>query len=136
MHVTDEEARRALSQTAVIKLNGGLGTGMGMTGAKSALEVRDGLTFLDIIALQVLALRERWGVELPLVLMNSFRTSEESLKILAEVRLARRSTDCPSTSSRTPSPSCAPTTSRRSRGRATPSSSGARPGTVTSTSRS
>ena len=55
-----------------------------MTGAKSALEVRDGLTFLDIIALQVLALRERWDVELPLVLMNSFRTSEESLKILAK----------------------------------------------------
>ena len=84
VNVTDEEARQALSQTAVIKLNGGLGTGMGMTGAKSALEVKDGLTFLDIIALQVLALRERWGVELPLVLMNSFRTSEESLKILAK----------------------------------------------------
>ncbi len=80
--VTDEEARRALSQTAVIKLNGGLGTGMGMTGAKSALEVKDGLTFLDIIAKQVLALRERWDVELPLVLMNSFRTHEESLRIL------------------------------------------------------
>jgi UTP--glucose-1-phosphate uridylyltransferase len=82
--VSDEEAREALSKTAVIKLNGGLGTGMGMTGAKSALEVKDGLTFLDIIALQVLALRERWGVELPLVLMNSFRTSEESLKILSK----------------------------------------------------
>jgi molybdenum cofactor synthesis domain-containing protein len=84
VNVSDDEARNALSQTAVIKLNGGLGTGMGMTGAKSALEVKDGLTFLDIIALQVLALRERWGVELPLVLMNSFRTHEESLKILAK----------------------------------------------------
>ncbi|WP_256793551.1 gephyrin-like molybdotransferase Glp [Terrabacter sp. Ter38] len=84
VQVSDEEAREALSRTAIIKLNGGLGTGMGMTGAKSALEVKDGLTFLDIIALQVLALRERWGVELPLVLMNSFRTSEESLKILAK----------------------------------------------------
>jgi UTP--glucose-1-phosphate uridylyltransferase len=84
VRVSDEEARAALSKTAVIKLNGGLGTGMGMTGAKSALEVKDGLTFLDIIALQVLSLRERWGVELPLVLMNSFRTSDESLKILAK----------------------------------------------------
>ncbi|GAA5021629.1 hypothetical protein GCM10023258_11170 [Terrabacter aeriphilus] len=82
--VSDEEARTALSQTAIIKLNGGLGTGMGMTGAKSALEVKDGLTFLDIIAQQVLALRERWDVELPLVLMNSFRTSEESLEILSK----------------------------------------------------
>ncbi|MFC7596311.1 gephyrin-like molybdotransferase Glp [Terrabacter sp. GCM10028922] len=84
VRVSDEEARAALSKTAVIKLNGGLGTGMGMTGAKSALEVKDGLTFLDIIALQVLALREQWGVELPLVLMNSFRTSDESLKILSK----------------------------------------------------
>ena len=57
---------------------------MGMTGAKSALEVKDGLTFLDIIAMQVLALREEWDVDLPLVLMNSFRTSEESLEILAK----------------------------------------------------
>ena len=80
--VSEEVAAEAIRQTAVIKLNGGLGTGMGMTGAKSALEVKDGLTFLDIIAKQVLALRERWGVELPLVLMNSFRTSEESLRIL------------------------------------------------------
>ena len=114
VQVTDEEARRALSQTAVIKLNGGLGTGMGMTGAKSALEVRDGLTFLDIIALQVLALRERWGVQLPLVLMNSFRTSEESLKILAKYPTRSPSTGSRSTSSRTPSPSSPPATSRRS----------------------
>lgn len=84
VQVTDDEARHALSLTAVIKLNGGLGTSMGMTGAKSALEVRDGLTFLDIMALQVLSLRERWGVELPLVLMNSFRTHEQSLDILSK----------------------------------------------------
>ena len=83
VEVSDEDARRALSQTAVIKLNGGLGTSMGMSGAKSALEVKDGLTFLDIIAQQVLSLREQWGVELPLILMNSFRTSEQSLDILA-----------------------------------------------------
>lgn len=83
VEVSDEAARHALSLTAVIKLNGGLGTSMGMNGAKSALEVKDGLTFLDVIAHQVLALRERWGVDVPLVMMNSFRTSEETLKILA-----------------------------------------------------
>ncbi|HEX5967860.1 MAG TPA: gephyrin-like molybdotransferase Glp [Intrasporangium sp.] len=84
VHVTDDDARAALRQTAVIKLNGGLGTSMGMSGAKSALEVKDGLTFLDIIAKQVLALREEWDVDLPLLLMNSFRTSEQSLEILAK----------------------------------------------------
>jgi UTP--glucose-1-phosphate uridylyltransferase len=73
----------ALACTVVIKLNGGLGTSMGIRGAKSALPVRDGLTFLDIIARQVLALRRRHDVRTPLVLMNSFRTREESLQILA-----------------------------------------------------
>jgi UTP--glucose-1-phosphate uridylyltransferase len=45
--------------------------------------VRDGLSFLDIIARQVLALRQRHGVRTPLLLMDSFRTREESLAILA-----------------------------------------------------
>ncbi|MDQ2756319.1 MAG: UTP--glucose-1-phosphate uridylyltransferase [Actinomycetota bacterium] len=73
----------ALGLVAVVKLNGGLGTSMGVTGPKSALEVKDGLSFLDIICRQVLALREQHGVHLPLVLMNSFRTRETSLEILA-----------------------------------------------------
>lgn len=79
----DEAAvSEALAHTVVIKLNGGLGTSMGISGPKSALPVRDGLTFLDIIARQVLALRRRHGVQTPLLLMNSFRTREESLAIL------------------------------------------------------
>src|SRR5690349_2608585 len=44
--------RRALRHAAVLKLNGGLGTSMGLDQAKSLLVVRDGLTFLDIIARQ------------------------------------------------------------------------------------
>ena len=43
----------------MIKLNGGLGTSMGMEQAKSLLEVKEGKTFLDIIAGQVLELRKR-----------------------------------------------------------------------------
>ena len=79
----DEDAvAAALGRTVVIKLNGGLGTSMGISGPKSALMVRDGLSFLDIIAQQVLALRRRHGVQTPLVLMDSFRTREESLEIL------------------------------------------------------
>ncbi|MDN5789841.1 MAG: UTP--glucose-1-phosphate uridylyltransferase [Micrococcales bacterium] len=81
--VSDDDARRALSETAIIKLNGGLGTTMGLAGPKSGLVVTSDLTFLDIIARQVLSLRERWDVPVPLLLMNSFRTSEESLEILA-----------------------------------------------------
>ena len=55
------DAPSLLDQAVVIKLNGGLGTSMGMTRAKSLLEAKDGLTFLDLIARQVLALRERSG---------------------------------------------------------------------------
>ena len=78
-----EDAQEALDRTVVLKLNGGLGTSMGMTRAKSLLEVKDGLTFLDVIVRQVLALRERHGARLPLVLMNSFATRDDSLAALA-----------------------------------------------------
>jgi UTP--glucose-1-phosphate uridylyltransferase len=81
--VTQEMAREALSRTAIVKLNGGLGTTMGMNGAKSALSVIGGHSFLDVIALQTLALRKRWGVEIPLIFMNSFRTSDETMEAMA-----------------------------------------------------
>lgn len=75
-------AGEALSRTVVIKLNGGLGTSMGMEHAKSLLTVKDGSTFLDLIARQVLALRERYDAVLPLLLMNSFSTREDTLAAL------------------------------------------------------
>jgi UTP--glucose-1-phosphate uridylyltransferase len=77
-----ESSRDALARTAVIKLNGGLGTSMGMDRAKSLLTVKDGLTFLDIATRQVLALRERFGVALPLIFMDSFRTRTDTLAAL------------------------------------------------------
>ncbi len=73
----------ALNRTVVVKLNGGLGTSMGLTAPKSLIEAKDGLTFLDVVARQVLALRRRHGARLPLVLMNSFHTREDSLAALA-----------------------------------------------------
>jgi UTP--glucose-1-phosphate uridylyltransferase len=78
----DADASEALDQTVVLKLNGGLGTSMGMTQAKSLLEIKDGETFLDIIVRQVLRLREKTGARLPLVLMNSFATRDDSLAAL------------------------------------------------------
>ena len=70
---SDEAMASALRQVAMVKLNGGLGTSMGITGPKSALVVKDGLSFLDVIARQTLALRKEYGVDLPLILMDSFR---------------------------------------------------------------
>jgi UTP--glucose-1-phosphate uridylyltransferase len=80
--VDDGTGTRALRETAVIKLNGGLGTSMGMERAKSLLCVRRGLSFLDIIARQVLHLRKTHGATLPVIFMNSFRTSADTLAAL------------------------------------------------------
>jgi UTP--glucose-1-phosphate uridylyltransferase len=77
-----EEDHEALNKAVVIKLNGGLGTSMGMEQAKSLLEVKEGRSFLDIIAGQVLELRKRFDARLPLVLMNSFYTREDTLAAL------------------------------------------------------
>jgi UTP--glucose-1-phosphate uridylyltransferase len=76
------DAAAALDRVAIVKLNGGLGTSMGMTRAKSLVEARDGLSFLDVIARHVLALRRRHGARLPLVLMNSYRTRDDTLAAL------------------------------------------------------
>ncbi len=85
--VHDEEAGRgALDATVMVKLNGGLGTSMGLAGAKTLLEARNGLSFLDIIARQVLHTRQALGVRLPLVFMNSFRTHDDTLEALSEYR--------------------------------------------------
>ncbi len=74
--------QEALARTVVIKLNGGLGTSMGLDKAKSLLEVKQGLSFLDIIARQILTLRQRTGHSVPLVFMNSYNTQTDTLAAL------------------------------------------------------
>ncbi|MCK5514691.1 MAG: UTP--glucose-1-phosphate uridylyltransferase [Deltaproteobacteria bacterium] len=77
-----EVGQSAMRKAVIIKLNGGLGTGMGMEKAKSLLEVKNGLSFLDIIARQVLNIRNKYNCKLPLVLMDSFSTQADSLAAL------------------------------------------------------
>ncbi len=72
----------AIHQTIVIKLNGGLGTSMGLERAKSLMVAKNGLTFLDIIVKQIAFLRRKCRARLPLLLMNSFSTEEDSLAAL------------------------------------------------------
>jgi UTP--glucose-1-phosphate uridylyltransferase len=86
VEVSDDATAKAIATTAVIKLNGGLGTSMGMDRAKSLLCVRRGLSFLDIIARQVLQLRKEYVAPLPLVFMNSFRTSADTMAVLSRYR--------------------------------------------------
>lgn len=122
-----------LDKLVVLKLNGGLGTSMGCVGPKSAISVRNDLTFLDLCVRQIEVrcdpslcsvgvsppaapvalvfptavliypraaaallsliylqsftsriqhLNEQHNVDVPLVLMNSFNTDEDTIKIL------------------------------------------------------
>ncbi len=81
---TASSASALLKQTVLIKLNGGLGTGMGLEKAKSLLPVRGKDTFLDLIARQILRLRAQTGSEVPLfMLLNSFSTSADTEAHLA-----------------------------------------------------
>ena len=77
-----EKGASVLSQALMLKLNGGLGTGMGLEKAKSLLVAKQNLSFLEIIVKQVLSQRENFNSDLPLVFMNSFSTETDTLAIL------------------------------------------------------
>ena len=79
---TREVGIATLDKTIMLKLNGGLGTSMGMNRPKSLLRVKGDKTFLDITVLQLRELRRRYDVRVPLVLMNSYNTHQESLDAL------------------------------------------------------
>ena len=74
--------RNCLNKLVVIKLNGGLGTSMGCKGPKSTISVRDDLTFLDLIIRQLENINLTYGANVPLVLMNSFNTDDETKKLI------------------------------------------------------
>lgn len=75
-----EAGKQALKHAVMIKLNGGLGTSMGLTGAKSLLEVKNSTTFLEIMLQQA----ARHGVRL--ALMNSFSTHQDTLSALDRMK--------------------------------------------------
>jgi UDP-N-acetylglucosamine pyrophosphorylase len=81
---TARETASLLAKTAILKLNGGLGTSMGLEKAKSLLEVRTGITFLDLIARQICHFRETSGANVRFLLMNSFSTSDDTRAFLAK----------------------------------------------------
>jgi UTP--glucose-1-phosphate uridylyltransferase len=73
-----ETTEDQLARVVVIKLNGGLGTGMGLERAKSLIDVRPGISFLDLIARQMLGLRRPGCRPIPALFMNSFRTQADT----------------------------------------------------------
>ncbi|WEV73213.1 UTP--glucose-1-phosphate uridylyltransferase [Bifidobacterium sp. ESL0790] len=96
--IDHDKAVHAFAKTAFLKLNGGLGTSMGLDQAKSLLPVRRHkarrMRFIDIILGQVVTARERLNVPLPLTLMNSFRTSADTMRVLKHSKKFKQ-TDVP-----------------------------------------
>jgi len=83
---SDAQIKAMLNKLVVVKLNGGLGTSMGCQGPKSLISVRNDLTFLDLNIQQILELNQKYEADVPLVLMNSFNTEEDTAKILHRYR--------------------------------------------------
>ncbi|KAI9790569.1 MAG: UTP-glucose-1-phosphate uridylyltransferase [Piccolia ochrophora] len=80
--LANSESVDFLSKLAVLKLNGGLGTSMGCVGPKSVIEVRDGMSFLDLSVRQIEYLNRTYNVNVPFVLMNSFNTDSDTSSII------------------------------------------------------
>ncbi|RDD38426.1 UTP--glucose-1-phosphate uridylyltransferase [Trichoplax sp. H2] len=89
-----EVSRALLDQLVVLKLNGGLGTSMGCTGPKSIITVHTNATFLDLTIQQIEFLNDKYNASVPLVLMNSFNTHEDTLKVLRKYKSARVDIHC------------------------------------------
>lgn len=77
-----EKGKKVLKNSVMIKLNGGLGTSMGLEGPKCMLPVKKDLSFFDITANQIKVMNKEFGIQVPLLLMNSFRTEDDTLKLL------------------------------------------------------
>lgn len=84
------QGEEVLKKTVVARLNGGLGTTMGLDGPKSLFEAKEGLSFLDIAIRQLGRMNESLGINVPLVLMNSFFTDSATLGAIASYGNASR----------------------------------------------
>jgi UTP--glucose-1-phosphate uridylyltransferase len=75
-----DHGNRVLKNSIIIKLNGGLGTSMGLTGAKSLLEVKNGKSFLEIMLMQAAV------NHVQLAFMNSYNTHDDTLSALSRFK--------------------------------------------------
>lgn len=76
------ETKQLLDRLVVLKFNGASGKNMGFSGPKSLIEIKNGSTSLDLIVNQIELLNSKYGSNVPLLLFNSRRTHNDSLKAL------------------------------------------------------
>ncbi|EQA55656.1 UTP--glucose-1-phosphate uridylyltransferase [Leptospira kmetyi] len=79
-----------LKNLVVIKLNGGLGTSMGLSGPKSLIPLKEGMSFLEIFAKQSEVIQKKYNVSVPLILMDSFNTQKESQAELKRIGFVQK----------------------------------------------
>ncbi|ETN79840.1 UTP--glucose-1-phosphate uridylyltransferase [Necator americanus] len=74
----DFKRKDVLDRLVVVKLNGGLGTTMGCNKPKSFIKIKGDLSFLDIARQQHEAFNKTHDSKVPLFLMNSFYTDQQT----------------------------------------------------------
>lgn len=77
-----EETKKLLDKLVVLKFNGSQGRNMCFDGPKSAIDICDGLTYLDLIINQIETLNSKYGSRVPLLLFNKDDIHDSSLKVL------------------------------------------------------
>ncbi|KAF5200335.1 Utp--glucose-1-phosphate uridylyltransferase [Thalictrum thalictroides] len=87
---TDEViSEKILDKLAVLKYNGALATDLGVDGSKSTLEIRDGLTSIGLICKQIEFLQSKYWTKIPLFLMYSTKTHEDTIKAVEKYSSAK-----------------------------------------------
>ncbi|XP_006359120.1 UTP--glucose-1-phosphate uridylyltransferase isoform X1 [Solanum tuberosum] len=76
------ETKQLLDKLVVLKFNGNLGSDMGFSGPKSALEVCNGLTCLDFVVNHIESINSKYGCNIPLLMMNTPSTHDGIMKVL------------------------------------------------------
>ncbi|EAL62450.1 UDP-glucose pyrophosphorylase [Dictyostelium discoideum AX4] len=84
--IDQSNASRLLNKLVVIKLNGGLGNSMGCKTAKSTMEIAPGVTFLDMAVAHIEQINQDYNVDVPLVIMNSYKTHNETNKVIEKYK--------------------------------------------------
>ncbi|XP_058785729.1 UTP--glucose-1-phosphate uridylyltransferase-like [Vicia villosa] len=77
-----EETKKLLDKLVVLKVNHASGSNMGFENPKSAIDIGDGKTFLDLIVNQIETLNSKYGCQVPLFIFNKDDTHDSTLKVL------------------------------------------------------
>ncbi|XP_004500712.1 UTP--glucose-1-phosphate uridylyltransferase-like [Cicer arietinum] len=77
-----EETKKLLDKLVVLKVNHASGRNMGFENPKSAIDICDGKTFLDLIINQIETLNSKYECQVPLLIFNKDDTHDSTLKVL------------------------------------------------------